>query len=72
MKRSKPAHAASSASGSTSGDTNPESGQLTEDLIRARAYALYEARNGESGTAQDDWMRAQNALSEELGIRASA
>ena len=70
MKRSKPAHAASSAS--ASGDTKPESGQLTEDLIRARAYALYEARNGESGTAQDDWIRAQNALSEELGIRASA
>ncbi len=67
MKRSKPNLAAESAA--TLGVADVGSTALSEDLIRARAYALYEARNGENGSAQDDWMQAQSALCDELGLR---
>lgn len=33
-----------------------------EDLIRRTAFARYEARHGESGTAMDDWLQAERSL----------
>lgn len=39
----------------------PEEGsfELTEDIIRARAYQLYEERGCEHGHDLDDWLRAE-------------
>ena len=67
MKQSKPPTSTSSVSRIA----KAKRGQLSEDLIRTRAFALYEARNGENGTAQDDWMQARTALSEELGLKVT-
>lgn len=41
-----------------------------EDLIRQRAYELYEARNGESGSPMDDWLQAERTLSQEAASLA--
>ena len=39
----------------------PEQGslELAEDLIRVRAYHLYENRGGEDGHDVDDWLQAE-------------
>lgn len=34
----------------------------SEDLIREKAYALYEARGGAGGSALDDWLMAESML----------
>ena len=36
-----------------------------EELIRQKAYSLYEARQGEPGHELDDWLRAEAQLSQE-------
>ncbi len=33
--------------------------ELTEDIIRARAYRFYEERGCEDGHALEDWLRAE-------------
>jgi len=40
---------------------NPEQGslELTEELIRVRAYQFYEERGCEDGHELDDWLRAR-------------
>jgi hypothetical protein len=35
---------------------------ISDDVIRHRAYEIYEARGGESGTAFDDWLAAAREL----------
>jgi hypothetical protein len=35
---------------------------LSQDKIRARAYALYEARNHEPGQQEQDWLRAEREI----------
>ena len=37
-----------------------------EELIRQRAYALYESRTGEDGVALDDWLLAEKSVDLEL------
>ncbi len=41
--------------------TKPEEGslELTEELIRVRAYRLYEERGCEHGHDLEDWLRAE-------------
>ena len=31
----------------------------SQDMIRARAYELYESRGRETGQAEQDWLRAE-------------
>ena len=40
---------------------NPDEGslELTEDIIRARAYRFYEDRGFEDGHDLEDWLRAE-------------
>ncbi len=42
--------------------------ELTEDLIRERAYQLYEGRGCENGHDLDDWLRAE---AEVMGKKSS-
>jgi Protein of unknown function (DUF2934) len=50
------AHRTSSPHSATS---DPESSVLTEELVRQRAYQLYEERGREDGHDVDDWLRAE-------------
>jgi Protein of unknown function (DUF2934) len=59
------AHRTSSPHSATS---DPESPVLTEELVRQRAYQLYEERGREDGHDMDDWLRAE---AEMLGKRPS-
>ena len=36
------------------------------ERISQRAYALYERRNGEGGSAEDDWLRAEREIDAEV------
>ena len=36
--------------------------QELEDQIRLRAYELYEARGGENGHDEEDWLRAKEEI----------
>jgi len=40
------------------------SGNGHEELIRQRAYSLYEARNYESGHELEDWLQAEAQISQ--------
>ena len=40
----------------------PESQTLTEDLVRQRAYELYEERGCEDGHELDDWFKAEGEI----------
>ena len=51
-----------------SAKSNPESPALTEELIRQRAYQLYEERGCEDGHDLEDWLRAE---AEMLGKKPS-
>lgn len=42
------------------------SNEQKEKQIRERAYALYLARNGKEGSPVDDWVRAEQELSDGL------
>jgi hypothetical protein len=37
-------------------------GATLEDLIRRRAYELFEARGGSPGDPEDDWLRAEREV----------
>jgi len=65
--------------------TKPDEGslELTEELIRVRAYRLYEGRGREHGHDLEDWLRAEaeiiagktaaaNADNREDGSKAAA
>ena len=43
---------------------NPDEGslELTEDIIRARAYRFYEDRGFEDGHDLEDWLRAEDEV----------
>jgi len=43
-----------------------------EDEIRSRAYELYQQRGGEEGHAIEDWLRAEEEISQNLGNRKAA
>ncbi len=43
------------------------SGNGHEELIRQRAYSLYEARNYESGHDLEDWLQAEAQIRHSLG-----
>jgi hypothetical protein len=36
----------------------------SEETIRKVAYELYEARHGENGSAQDDWLQAEARIAQ--------
>jgi hypothetical protein len=46
--------------------------QLTEQEIRSRAYALWEARGCPEGSAEDDWSAAEQQLKLEVDREAGA
>ena len=39
--------------------SNPDSPELTEEIIRQRAYELFEQRGCEPGHDLDDWLQAE-------------
>ena len=45
--------------------------QELEDRIRVRAYELYQARGGENGHDLEDWLRAEEEVTEKK-VRALA
>jgi len=47
-----------------------ESRQERRELIAARAYELFEARGGEHGRDQEDWLEAERQLVDEELIEA--
>jgi len=49
-------------------DTSGCGGRCIADLIRARAYQLYLARQCEPGLALDDWLRAEQEVKQQLGF----
>lgn len=42
--------------------TNLTTMTMSEEQVRARAYELYLERHGDSGTAEEDWYRAEAEL----------
>jgi hypothetical protein len=52
-------------------NAKPDEGslELTEDLIRIRAYYFYEKRGGEHGHDLEDWLQAEAAI---VGKKSSA
>lgn len=49
-------------------DTSGCGGRCLVDLIRARAYQLYQSRNQEPHHELDDWLRAENEVKQQLGF----
>lgn len=39
--------------------------QITPERIRARAYEIYEARNGAPGDPTSDWLQAERELNDQ-------
>ena len=50
-------------------DTNEE--QLTHEQIEKRAYEIYLQHNGEEGHALEDWLIAEQELTQERAKRES-
>ena len=40
----------------------PVAVMMSEEQVRARAYELYLQRNGDTGTPEEDWFRAEAEL----------
>ncbi len=55
-------------SAAPAGEVNADCVQ--EDVIRAQAYALYEARGRTDGHALDDWLQAQQQIGQVPGRAA--
>lgn len=54
-------------------ETMPESDALQlEEGVRLRAYELYEARGRKDGHDLDDWLRAEQEVTEQKGRRSMA
>ena len=39
------------------------------ELIRRRAYEIFEARGGQSGHGVEDWLQAEREINHHLGIQ---
>jgi len=54
--------------------TKPKQGPLpsTEELIRVRAYQLYQERGCEDGCDLDDWLRAETEIAGKKPAAAAA
>jgi hypothetical protein len=52
--------------------TKSERQAITDELIRARAYAIYQARGGQPGAELEDWLTAKTELEREFGKPQSA
>ena len=50
---------------SVSSASNVNSSELKEEIIRARAYQLYEQRGREDGHELDDWLQAETEVMQE-------
>ena len=48
------------------------SGVPAEDEIRVRAYELYQQRGGDEGHDVEDWLRAEEEISQKVGNRKAA
>jgi hypothetical protein len=40
-----------------------------QDIIRRRAYEIFEARGGQSGHEVEDWLKAEREINQHLGIQ---
>jgi DUF2934 family protein len=49
-------------------DTSAEVPQPVEDLVRRRAYELFEARGRQPGRDVEDWLQAEREVKQHLGI----
>ena len=49
-----------------------EKASSEEAQIRARAYELYQQRGGEDGHDAEDWLRAEEEISQTRGNRKAA
>jgi len=49
-------------------DTNDCPIECVPDLIRKRAYELFEARGREPGHELDDWLQAEREIEHHLGL----
>ena len=49
-------------------DTSAESQQSVENLVRRRAYELFEARGRQPGREAEDWLEAEREVKRHLGI----
>lgn len=49
-------------------DTSAEGPQSVENLVRRRAYALFEARGRQPGRDVEDWLDAEREVKQHLGI----
>ena len=49
-------------------DTSAESTQSVENLVRRRAYELFEARGRQPGRDVEDWLEAEREVKRHLGI----
>jgi Protein of unknown function (DUF2934) len=57
----------------TSVTSEPQELELElEHQIRLRAYELYEARGGEDGHEQEDWLRAEEELTQKKALTIAA
>jgi len=48
-------------------DTSAESPQSVENLVRRRAYELFEARGRQPGREAEDWLEAEREVKRHLG-----
>jgi hypothetical protein len=49
-------------------DTNGCPIECISDLIRERAYQLYEARGRQQGHELDDWLQAEREIKHHVGL----
>ena len=49
-------------------DTSGESPQSVENLVRRRAYELFESRGRQPGREVEDWLEAEREVKRHLGI----
>jgi hypothetical protein len=59
--KAKPARSARKANGGRNSG-NGVNGNVYEEMVRERAYFLYEARRREGGHELDDWLQAEAEL----------
>ena len=45
-------------------------GNALDEMIRAKAYSLYEARQCESGHALDDWLQAEAQTRAQMALKS--
>jgi hypothetical protein len=50
------------AQSSSANDSSRPKSRVSDDIIRNRAYEIYERRGGENGRDWDDWFQAEREL----------